>query len=318
MSGDFKFELLENGLDFILSGLNYLSEQKDKSDLKYGVLHICSGIELILKERLKSEHWSLIFSNVDNADEELLKLGEFKSVDYMTSIKRLENICNISIKKDHERHLVDFRNRRNKLQHFGINDSWEASVSSSVIVVSVILDFISNELEPDNFELDNKRLLNRIKRKLSEFHEYVEKRLKLIDKDIKSAEALGSSLIECPICFQFTLVLGDGDPHCLFCNYKEEPIVAAKNWIGTHMGINEYMTVKDGGEYPLYQCPECDSEALIYLERYAENAYICFSCGNDWSYNSLDNCMKCNGLFFQVDEEPPFCSDCYKEMLSKE
>lgn len=53
---DIHFELLENGLDFLLSGIEYLARGKEKRDIKYGVLHTVSGVELILKERLRREH----------------------------------------------------------------------------------------------------------------------------------------------------------------------------------------------------------------------------------------------------------------------
>ncbi|MCK5581837.1 MAG: hypothetical protein KAJ18_11260 [Candidatus Omnitrophica bacterium] len=62
-----EFQILENGLDFILSALNYISGPKEKSDLKYGVLRLSSGCELVLKERLRQEHWSLVFENIKKA-----------------------------------------------------------------------------------------------------------------------------------------------------------------------------------------------------------------------------------------------------------
>jgi hypothetical protein len=63
------FELLENGLDFISSGLAYVARGETKSDLKYGVLHLASGIELVLKERLRQEDWTLVFKQPEKADE---------------------------------------------------------------------------------------------------------------------------------------------------------------------------------------------------------------------------------------------------------
>ena len=52
---DLQFDLLENGLDFIASGLDHIARGATKTDLKYGVLHLASGIELVLKERLRQE-----------------------------------------------------------------------------------------------------------------------------------------------------------------------------------------------------------------------------------------------------------------------
>ena len=40
-----EFELLENGLDFIASGLEAISRAENKGDLKYGVLHLVSCLQ---------------------------------------------------------------------------------------------------------------------------------------------------------------------------------------------------------------------------------------------------------------------------------
>jgi len=71
-----ELNLLDNGLDFIIEGLKPTTRlwgyDKVESVWKYSVLNIFSGIELILKERLRREHWSLIFEDVSNANEQKL------------------------------------------------------------------------------------------------------------------------------------------------------------------------------------------------------------------------------------------------------
>jgi hypothetical protein len=99
---DLQFELLENGLDFIASGLNYIVRATTKGDLKYGVLHLASGIELVLKERRRQEDWSLVFKDIDDADEERYKAGDFRSVDHQECLKRLEEECGIEISRENK------------------------------------------------------------------------------------------------------------------------------------------------------------------------------------------------------------------------
>src|SRR2546426_9855541 len=55
------FTLLENGLDFVWSAVEHLSVATSKRELKYALLHLVSGIELILKERLRREDWKPLF-----------------------------------------------------------------------------------------------------------------------------------------------------------------------------------------------------------------------------------------------------------------
>ena len=70
-----EYTLLENGLDFISSALKHLKNQPTKRELKYAVLHLSAGIELILKERLKREHWSLVFDKPADAPKNELLLA---------------------------------------------------------------------------------------------------------------------------------------------------------------------------------------------------------------------------------------------------
>ena len=67
--------MLENGLDFILSGLKHIGSQRFKFDLKYVVLHLSAGIELVLKDRLRREDWTQIFVDPEKATEEKLRSG---------------------------------------------------------------------------------------------------------------------------------------------------------------------------------------------------------------------------------------------------
>lgn len=87
------FTLLENGLDFVWSAVEHLSVATSKRGLKYALLHLVSGIELILKEWLRREDWKLVFPKPEKADEVLYKTGAFKSIDFGQLIDRVEGYC---------------------------------------------------------------------------------------------------------------------------------------------------------------------------------------------------------------------------------
>jgi hypothetical protein len=183
-----KFSLLENAFDFILSALMYLAKSKTKSDLKYAILHLCAGIEIILKERLRREHWSLLFEDVNRANILDFESGNFTSVSFRTCIERLKGICNLSFLDKDERYLFKLRERRNRLKHFGITDSAEALTSSAAKVLSILLDFINHELLPDDFSKAEADLLKKLRSKLGTFKRFVEKRLNQIETKLKKAE----------------------------------------------------------------------------------------------------------------------------------
>lgn len=63
-----QYTMLENGMDFIISGISYLQRAELKNEeeniqgreLKYALLHLSSGIELVFKSRLYIENNGLI------------------------------------------------------------------------------------------------------------------------------------------------------------------------------------------------------------------------------------------------------------------
>jgi hypothetical protein len=116
-----ELNLLDNGLDFIIEGIKPTHRiwEKDnpENNWKYSILNTFSGIQLILKDRLKKEHWSLIFEDVTNANEEKLIEGDFNSVNYNGLIKRLKGISNIKI---NDTPFNNLRKLRNKFEHFEI------------------------------------------------------------------------------------------------------------------------------------------------------------------------------------------------------
>ena len=67
-----KLTLMENGLDFIREGVEALYAEEETSAPpprahKYALLHVFSGALLVLKERLRREHESLIFKDVSRS-----------------------------------------------------------------------------------------------------------------------------------------------------------------------------------------------------------------------------------------------------------
>jgi len=138
MDTDFHYTLLENGLDFVRSCLEHLSaalqaqENGDqKRHLKYALIHLCSGVELVLKERLRQEDWRLLFADQDKATEEAYESGEFFSVDFKALQSHLEDDCGIELTPEQKADLKSFRSRRNKVEHFNVVDTLLAMQSST-------------------------------------------------------------------------------------------------------------------------------------------------------------------------------------------
>lgn len=100
------------------------------------------------------------------------------------------------------------------------------------------------------------------------------------------------------------------DDNYLFYRYKND----AKDYIENELGINEYRCVKDGGEFPLYECPECGEEQLAY--NVEKGSFHCFACDESFTTDDISFCERCGSLM-RRDTEFPVCSNCI-EYLEKE
>jgi hypothetical protein len=310
------FGLLENGLDFILSSTNHLSKSLSKADIKYGILHLSSGIELVLKYRLSKEHWSLLFQDIDKASRDSFESGDFKSVDFESCISRLKKISSLEIKDEDCNNLKLFKKKRNKFEHFNILDSEIALKSYSTKVLSFIIDFIDEYIPKEDIKDSESEILDKIRQNLVKFNEFVKHRLEEIKPILDSSKY--SPIVVCPICFQETLEIDNG-AKCYFCNYNGTGYEVAENFINNVLGIDKYSCIKDGGDYPLYICPNCGLETFVYSDTDTGlNSWICFSCGNCYDYDDIDFCSVCNEPFLCKEDSGNICDDCFKAKIEQE
>lgn len=85
----------------------------------------------------------------------------------------------------------------------------------------------------------------------------------------------------------------------------------AEEYIERELKINEYDCVKDGGEFPLFNCPDCDAEQMVYNEQ--KRHFHCFGCGANYLKDELIRCEGCGVLMHNKDI--PLCSECLERKL---
>src|SRR3984957_16477140 len=237
-----KLELIDNCFDFLRSA-SELAKSTEQRSLKYAILHLYAGAELLLKERLRREHWSLIFSDVDKATEESLESGDFKSADFQSICKRLKDIADVTFDGQQQRELDSLRKLRNRLQHFHAELEGSDARSQCAKVMSLCVEFISAEMSDVNSS--HAEELRDLHDNLMYFTEYVRHRTLEIQDRLKQAV----SVVGCSRCDQTALMLGKGDPVCAFCGYTDSPIDAVIYQTGG--GVIGHCPVCDGpmGEY---------------------------------------------------------------------
>ncbi len=172
---DIQLSMLENGLDFIRSGLKHIASPVSKFDLKYAVLHLSAGIELVLKDRLMREDWKQIFVKPEDATEEKLKSGNFRSANLYECLERLNEHCPVDLPD--KALLLSFKNQRNPIEHYALNHSQEALEASSAIVLGELVDFIGEAYEDGDLSGDESDLLQEIRTGLAEFKRFTDDRM---------------------------------------------------------------------------------------------------------------------------------------------
>ena len=317
-----QYTVLENGLDFILSAIKNLSianeastdEVAKKRLIKYSLLHLSSGIELVFKYRLLQENWTYVFADMNKARKKALQTGELKSVDSETIIERLENLCDINLSDSDKLDLKNLRKRRNKAEHFEVNEhilSVESSIHKSI---SILMKFIAEHYDIEELGEEELQLFTEIKDAMRGLTKHYDDAKLLAQKELEQS---GASAVICPECKEEFLVIDDNDVKCYFCGYDESGETAADDYINNVLGIDAYSTIKDGGKYPLYTCPECGDESLVY--DYENGIAICFCCGHKCGTDELSFCNYCGTVFYEtVDEGMGICSNCISYKINKD
>ena len=293
-SEQLQLNLLDNALDSLLSAAEAVQRNEGPRSLKEAVLHLGNGIELLVKARLAREHWSLIFSNTDQASYDKLTDAEFTSVDFPKAITRLGQIAKVSVDKAIISHIDSIRKHRNRLAHYTATLDSAQTKSLVAKVMTFCVEFCKQQ---DMVSQDSESKLGEIHQNLAELQEFVDERMSTILR-----EWSGALIWECPQCWQMALVIDGGEVHCKFCLQEAEPRELAES----------------SSESSAEDCPECWGESTFALVLHGNDigTWICFSCGvNDKNY---DHCFRCDQMT-QTPElgEVVFCENCSDHFRSE-
>lgn len=328
--------MLENGLDFILDATEQLQIYENSTEgdakrraLKYSLLHLLSGVELVMKSRLFIENWTYIFAKMEDANKEVLKNGTLKSVEYSKCIDRLKRFCDVEI--NNEKAFEDLRKCRNQVEHFYTKESLAAVASKINRALTATVEFLRDNYD----EFDEPSVVDMRKEELPSLSdaekEYIEKinsTVSLLQSHHSDAVSFAVKRTEsiripeeleiCPDCNEKVLVIADenhgGKCKCYLCGYEHDAEHTACEYLERVEGIEEYSTVKDGGEFPLYSCPDCGSHSFIEIE----NNYLCFSCRAEYGVDEVGFCSVCGSLYIvDKNEDIGICENCWEYIKHK-
>ena len=221
-----KFSLLENALDSLAQAVEFaLSNRNNPSKLKVAILLVAQAVELVLKERLQREHWSLIFRNVEQARNE-----DAMTVTIKEAQKRLNTIAGVSLDQSDSEAIENLQRTRNRIQHYEIELSFGQALSQINVAIGFLIRFLHAELGTDIQEhlnaQDYQRLLE-VEETLEELRGIAQDRVEEIREARgparpKDLVAWHFEVIECPVCWEkfYILSISEHLSKCQLCNYE--------------------------------------------------------------------------------------------------
>ena len=84
--------LLQNAESFFQEAVSYI-ERGQERDWVFAIVNLAIALELTLKAVLQSEHWALVFEDINAASKESLQTGHFHTVGFEEALRRSEHIC---------------------------------------------------------------------------------------------------------------------------------------------------------------------------------------------------------------------------------
>lgn len=238
-----ELNLLENGIDFILKGIDELFDEDhvlreyssatdiSMSGYKYGVLHLFSGFLLLLKERLSRHLPELIFKGKFNEVKNKISSGITpNTIDLDEALERLEICPKVTFSKDEIEVIRTLQKIRNQFEHYKVSINRDHLWENISKFLELIDKFLVNELQisiegsPESLKLRQKiytidSIRKRIEQKrreewsqdiqlrLKKFKRNRVKILRNLEQEYIENKGADHTFITCPDCYQETLII---------------------------------------------------------------------------------------------------------------
>jgi hypothetical protein len=292
--------ILENAVQSIQIGVEDY-ESDDPRRMLSAIRNVTAGILLLFKEKLR-------VLSPDDSDESLIKqkikptINSLSEVKFVGSGKKtvdvqqiIERFKDLSIKIDDKR-LEKIIKIRNDIEHYCTkqpSNKLKELLAESFIIIR---DFVTAHLGSEPSQL----LGHKTWSVLLEVEEVYSKEYKLCQDEIAKVQWLSETLsrastdISCPKCDsklikpRITESIDSRliDYHCCSCGEQFEYSEIIEHMLSVFFEWENYLTAKEGGDYPLVECFECGSEAFVVEDG------MCMMCEATILYGECAVCHK--------------------------
>lgn len=235
-----ELNLLENGVDFILKGIDELFDEdhmfKTPVDIstgsyKYGTLHLFSGFILLLKERLSRHLPELIFKGKIAEVKHKLENGKsLNTVDLDEALERLEIGPRVAFSNNELKVIRSMQDFRNQFEHYKVSANKYQLWATVSAFLSLVDKFLVQELQISiETSADSWALLNKIQsiesvwrrieaQREQEWRQEIQRKLeelkpirKKVVSELESEHLISKGdilpFIHCPECYEETLIV---------------------------------------------------------------------------------------------------------------
>ncbi len=297
--------LTKNAIDFLIRAI-----EDFKTQPKYSIIHFYSAVELFLKARLLSEHWSLVVQR--DPDRLKFEAGDFIAVTFADACARLEKVVQSPIPDNARKNFDAIRKHRNKMVHF----FHEATLSSEAQIAAIAQEQLRAWYDLNKLLTVQWRSVFRrygrqfrdIESRLSDHRAYLRAKFEDLEPDIEAEKTKGVNFRACGSCgfeaSKINVILGAlSGAECLVCRYKDKWLDLVCPDCGKTSALTE------GGEFA---CQFCDHK-LSQDELVDEINQFSITKDNYFEANVPANCSECEGHGSVVLYEDNYlCVNCLR------
>lgn len=315
--------LTQNAVDLLLKAAEELAQSP-----RYALVHLCAGLELLLKARLAHEHWSLVLEKPGTKAFGELEQGDFRSVAFRDALDRIEKISGTPWSARDRKLLLEVSEHRNRVVHFyhvgldGGDERLRAEVAADQCRAWAVFRRLVEGPWQDALPLLASQLQT-LHRTFARSRDYLLVRFEELGARLEAFRATGKRIDTCTACELAALVV-DEKPfqvehaYCLVCG-------------GGHLAVR-FMC--PGCSQPLLTLPEdmvrckCGrdlplSEMCTQLGLNEDGGCNCWTCmphmGMGSAYPTNDGskhfCMTCMQTF---SERPKRCVGCAEAWVGRD
>ena len=307
-------QVVENALDFLDRALAEFPDYP-----KYSIISFHAAVELFLKARLMSEHWSLVVTRQQEADWDRFVAGDFRSVSLSEAATKLKKIAQSGLSDEELHAFEDVTKHRNRMVHFvhEVNDVQKkkhvvGEVAKTQLKAWYFLHRLLTKRWKDVFAGWSEKI-GRIDSELRKHHEFLAVIFADLEDEIQKRRDIGHIFRPCPSCsFEAQEHAGPRgeiyEAKCLVCDLLERTLLMqCASCDATVYFANEGFA----------KCQGCGAkfgpeDALRELWDEERAAWVSRDGDDSWE---LGNCGYCDGwhTVVPVNDDLYVCACCFEE-----